>query len=663
MDHWIMDYETLTNCFVGVFQHYKTKERKVFVLHDLQDDFTPLVNFLKANIKNKEWHISFNGLAFDAQISHYILDNEYLWMAHTACEIAHDIYLFAQKCINSRNNGEYLKYPEWKLQIQQIDLFKLNHWDNVSKKSSLKWIQFSMDWDNLLDMPIEHTERITTKEEIDIIIEYCINDVESTNEIYSRSKSQINIRKNLSSKYNVNLFSASEPRISKEIFMFYMAKKMKMSKQQFKKLRTERRYIQCKDIILPYIKFNSPEFNSLLHNLRSQKLDATNLKGQFNFSVNFSGVNTHFGLGGVHGAIDSGVYESDDEYIIMSSDVTSFYPNLVIRNKWSPKHFPQELFCPQYEWFFDERVKIPKSNPINYVLKIILNSTFGLSNDATSFFYDPEFCMRITINGQLTLMMLYEMIMEEIPGAISLMQNTDGIEIKIPRVYKDKYLEICKRWEDLTKLKLEHDTYSKMIIADVNSYMAIQDYIETDINKWREIKDKNPHYLFKISGSSFMYAPVKLKGRFNFHDLALHKNKSKLVVPKALYQYFIHNVLPKDYIESNTNILDYCIAQKSRGDWVQTKRYVKEGVVIDIPIQKTNRYYIANNGYKIIKKNTIDDREIQLESGKWKQILFNKIEVKNKFSDYNINKNYYIQAVENEINNILKFNKNQLTIF
>lgn len=78
---------------------------------------------------------------------------------------------------------------------------------------------------------------------------------------------------------------------------------------------------------------------------------------------------------------------------------------------------------------------------------------------------------------------------------------------------------------------------------------------------------------------------------------------------------------------------------------------------------KANRYYIANNGYKIIKKNTIDDREIQLESGKWKQILFNKIEVKNKFSDYNINKKYYIQAVENEINNILKFNKNQLTIF
>ena len=24
--HWVMDYETLSNCFTGVFEHYKTNE-------------------------------------------------------------------------------------------------------------------------------------------------------------------------------------------------------------------------------------------------------------------------------------------------------------------------------------------------------------------------------------------------------------------------------------------------------------------------------------------------------------------------------------------------------------------------------------------------------------------------------------------------------------
>lgn len=661
MDHWVMDYETLSNCFVGVFQHYKTKEQKVFVIHDLRDDFDKLLLFLRKNRDDKEWHISFNGLGFDAQITHYILDNQHNWMIHSACEIASDIYKFAQECINKTRSNNFLPYAEWHMKIQQIDLYKLNHWDNVAKKSSLKWIQFSMDWDNLLDMPIHHTTEIKTQEELDLIIEYCINDVESTKEIYIRSTSQIKLRKNLSKQYGINLFSASEPRISKEIFMFYMAKRMNMSKLDFKKLRTERNHIICKDIILPYIKFNTADLNNLLDLLKHSKFDAGNLKGQFNYNIKYKNVKTHFGLGGVHGANESGIYESDDDYVIMSSDVVSFYPNLVIKNKWSAAHFPKEIFCPQYEWFFKERQKIPKSNPMNYVYKIILNSTFGLSNDYTSFFYDPELFMRITINGQLTLMMLYESIMENIPNAISIMQNTDGIEIKIPRSEQDKYLELCKQWEDLTNLKLEHTTYSKVIVGDVNNYIAISDYQEVDINKWRQVKESNPHYLFKVAGAKFMYAPIKLVGRFNFHNLALHKNKSKLVVAKGVYEYFINNMLPEDYLDMNTNILDYCIAQKSKGDWVQTKRKVIDGKLTDIELQKTNRYYISEKGDKIVKINKFDGREIQLESGRWKQMLFNKIKI-NKWNEYYIDKNYYLQCIESEINNII-ISKNQMTLF
>jgi hypothetical protein len=276
------------------------------------------------------------------------------------------------------------------------------------------------------------------------------------------------------------------------------------------------------------------------------------------------------------------VYKSDEDYVIMSSDVTSFYPNLCIRNKWSPAHFPQNEFCDQYEWFFDERVKIPKSNPMNYVYKIILNSTFGLSNDENSFFYDPELCMRITVNGQLTLAMLYEMIMERIPEAFGLMQNTDGVEIRIPRDKVDLYLEVCKEWEDLTNLNLEHDTYQKLVLGDVNNYIAVKEYKEVDLTTWREIKQENPHYLFKVEGSKFFYAPVKLNGRFNFHELALHKNKSKLVVPKAIYHYFVKDILPQDYLAENRNILDYCIGMKSKGDWKQVAKSLVDGEYKDI---------------------------------------------------------------------------------
>ena len=625
MRHWVMDYETLANCFTGVFEHYNTQETEIFVVHDLQNDLPKFIDFLKDNIKNKEWHISYNGLAFDAQVTHYILDNYFLWENLSGCEIANIIYKYAQLCITKSNNKEFSDYAPWNMRIGQIDVFKMHHWDNPAKRSSLKWIQYSMDWQNIIDMPIHHKKKITLQNEIDLILKYCINDVRATKEIYNRSKSQIKLRKELTKEYGINMFSASEPRISKEIFGYFLSKKLNIPKRDLKKMRSYRDVIKVSDIILPYIKFTSPEFNVLLDRFNSIEVSSQNLKGSFKYNILYKNVKTHFGLGGVHGAASKGVYEPDDDMMIMSSDVTSF--------------------------------------PMNYVYKIILNSTFGLSNDENSFFYDPELCMRITINGQLSLMMLYEQIMERIPGAIALLQNTDGVETIIPKTHYDEYMLICKEWEETTNLNLEHDEYQKLILGDVNNYIGINKYKEVDITKWREIKDSNPHYLFKVENDKFSFAPVKLKGRFDFHNLQLHKNKSKLVIPKAIYQYFVNNILPEEYLNTNKNILDYCIGGKSKGEWKQVARQIKDGLFTEDDLQKINRYFISKSGVKIVKVHKLDKREIQLEAGRWLQVVFNDMKIEPKWEDYNIDKKYYLDSIEQEINGIINVASNQLTLF
>ena len=248
-------------------------------------------------------------------------------------EVAEEIYGYAQDAIKRSNNREFQKFPEWEMTIKQIDVFKLNHWDNVAKMSSLKWIQYSMDWDNIIDMPIHHETSIDTQEQLDLIIKYCINDVESTKEIFIRSKPLITLRKNLTDQYNINLYSASEPRISKELFAYYLSKELKIPKYELKKLRTFRSIIKIKDLILDYIKFETLEFKNLLERFKAIELNPLHTKGGFKYSVAYRGVKTHFGLGGAHGCIKPGIYESDNENVIMSSDVTSFYPNLAIMNK------------------------------------------------------------------------------------------------------------------------------------------------------------------------------------------------------------------------------------------------------------------------------------------------------------------------------------------
>ena len=69
-----MDYETLVNCFIGVFVHYKDSSiSKTFVVHGERNDLPQLAAFLKDCADTNQWHISYNGLEFDAQISQFIL--------------------------------------------------------------------------------------------------------------------------------------------------------------------------------------------------------------------------------------------------------------------------------------------------------------------------------------------------------------------------------------------------------------------------------------------------------------------------------------------------------------------------------------------------------------------------------------------------------------
>ena len=639
--HWVMDYETICNCFIAVFEHYKKEEKHVFVVCEQQNDFPEFVTFLQKCVTENQWHISYNGLAFDAQISQYILDVKDKLLLLDGKSIAETIYKFAQETIDRSDKGEFALYPPSKLKIRQIDLFKLNHWDNKAKMSSLKWIQYSMDWDNVEEMPHPHYEPVTNSNTLRDVVKYCINDVKSTKNILDHSKEQIQLRQTLTKEYGIDLYSASEPRISKELFLHFLSKKLKWNKSEIKTLRTRRPTISLSDCILPYVQFNTPEFNKMLDYFRTKVISST--KDGFKYSVNYKGVKTDYGLGGIHGAIESGLYEAPPGWTIMTSDVVSFYPNLAIKNQFHPKHIPQKEFGELYEWFFEERKKIPKTDPKNYVYKIILNSTYGLTGDENSFLYDPKMTMQITINGQLLLTMLYEMLCDNIPEARPLMQNTDGLEMMIPTEKIPVYMKVCEQWEKLTQLSLEHDEYSKMVIGDVNNYMAV-----------------------------YKNGKVKCKGRFEWEDLEkkkvamFHKNKSFLIIPKAIYAFFVHGTMPEDFVAQNQNIFDYCGAVKAKGGWYFEERKIVNGEVVNNRLQKIIRYYIAEDGGKLVKCNN-DGREIQVEAGQWLQTTVNKLTKDDKpFEDYNINLNYYIESIYKEITQIQKVRPmaySQLSLF
>jgi hypothetical protein len=52
--HWVMDFETLSNCFIGCFEDVKSEHREVFICHKSKNDILELVTFLERNITLEE---------------------------------------------------------------------------------------------------------------------------------------------------------------------------------------------------------------------------------------------------------------------------------------------------------------------------------------------------------------------------------------------------------------------------------------------------------------------------------------------------------------------------------------------------------------------------------------------------------------------------------
>lgn len=650
---YVYDYETCLNVFLAVFINVKnTKEIISFEISTYRNESEEYQEFLNQCIKDKTLLVSYNGLKFDNQLSrlHLSTYNDKNLNSKPGATIALTMYEFAQEVIRRSNAREFpILHPKDNPFIE-CDIMAINNYDNPAKRSSLKWLQYSMDWHNVEDMSTPH-DKVHNEKEILLLLKYCINDCLSTRELFIKNKAEILLRRKLSNYFNIDLSNASEPKLAKSIFLKLLSKKLNIPQYELKKMQTKRSVINLREVILDYIKFKTPELIKTLNEFKKLKLDGENLKGSFNHKMVYRGLELSFALGGIHGA-KKGIYKSDKDFIIKSFDVTSFYPNLAIRNQWAPAHINKEAFCEIYESFFEDRKKYSKKDPLNYVYKILLNSTYGLSNEDRSFLKDSLFTMRITCNGQLLLVMLVEEICERIPGARPIMVNTDGGEIIIPREYEEVYHDICKKWETLTKLELEFETYDKLIIPDVNNYIGI--YSGKEITKEEAhyaIKNEFPKPLIKKNKANqyFIYK-TKSKGRFEI-DKPLHKNKSYRIKRIAYYNYFIHNQSPEKTIEENTNIYDYCAGVRAIGGYSFDFSCYVDGMMLSDKKQKTLRYYASTKGCKILKVK--DQKVIKVEASKSLERLMNKYVHHENFDDYQVDKNFYILQINKEINRII----------
>ena len=583
----IYDIECYPNVFTISFLNPLTNDHRTFEMSDFKDDWAEFRKFVtKCQDSFVRW-VGFNNYYYDYQVIHKCLEFQGF---DTLKDKAGFAYRTSSKIINMDKEEKFL-HVVWSNDhyVPQLDLYRIHHFDNNARATSLKKLEFNMCSRSIQDLPYPIGTTLD-RQQIKELIRYNVHDCSETAKFFHESKDMISFREGLTTKYDRDFMNHNDAKIGKDYFIMELenAGIKCFHKIDNKKvpIQTLRPFMRINDLIFDYVEFDKPEFNAVLGWLRKQTIHET--KGVFtgiddlgeleqysnlkqvkglvkNLNCIIDGFQFDFGTGGIHGSVLPTIVEANADFAIIDYDVTSLYPSIAIANQSFPEHLTSK-FCDIYGNMKNERLSHAKGTPENAMLKLALNGVYGDSNNPYSCFFDPQYTMTITINGQLMLCMLAEKIME-VEGVRVLQINTDGITIKVPRCKINNVEHINRTWEELTGLDLERVDYSKFCIRDVNNYLAQ-----------------------KTDGE------IKRKGAYEY-KMAWHQNRSSLVIQKAVEAHLTKGVEIDWFIRDHDNVNDFML----RTNVPRSSRLLLDNENTITSLQNTTRYYMSTDGGQLVK--------------------------------------------------------------
>jgi len=441
----IYDVETLSNVFTYTGYDCNTKIWYQFVISKWRNDFKELIKHLRI-LTVGYYQVGFNNENFDYPIIHHIINHFNEYYEENGQIIAQNIYNKAQELINNTNEDgkQFNTIADKNKYIKQIDLFKIWHYNNKARLTSLKDLEICLRMPNVEEMPIDHRTWCKPGDE-ECILSYNKNDVEATYLFFKttlgqtdysiyKGKNKMKLRQDLRNKFNVEVLNMPDVGMGENLMLNLYSRAIGKNPFDIKKLRTNRTNIALKDCIPFWAEIHTEPFKKFLTKIQSIQLSVPVPKGSFEFTVNTHDYAWDFGLGGSHGCIQSGIYSSNDEYVIMDLDVGSLYPSIAKSLCLYPEHLGPE-FMELYSKFIDDRLTEkhkPKKDRDNVLIegyKLILNGTYGKSNEINSFMYDPLYTFKTTIAGQIFICMWSERMIEACPEIKFLQTNTEYLSV------------------------------------------------------------------------------------------------------------------------------------------------------------------------------------------------------------------------------------------
>jgi hypothetical protein len=456
-----LDIEVYRNYFLALFMSEEGKTKRFEIFGEDDSGFDPGAIYSLMTHPDVEL-VTFNGNSYDIPVLTFALVHP----VPEAIKKASDRIIEGNMRPWNFYKNEGLAEPK----INHIDLIEV-----APGMVSLKIYGGRLHSKRLQELPIDPASTIE-EDQVELLRQYCKNDTIVTRDLFDALRKQIDLRRVMSENYGVDLRSKSDAQIAEAVL-----------KAEYTKLngapppKTTPSYDSFRYVPPSYIRFRTEQMQDVLQTVCSAEMVINRKTGHVKMPkeieklvIEMGTSRYKIGIGGLHSQESEVAHYTDDDSVIIDRDVESYYPRMMLNMNMQPGGFGDQ-FNPVYGAILEERLaaKHAGDKVKSDSLKITLNGTFGKTSSKYSTLYAPEFMIRTTLSGQLTLLMLIEAL--ESYGIPVVSANTDGIVIKCPREDREVLDLIVQKWEKHTGLKTEETVYAALYSRDVNNYIAVKE--------------------------------------------------------------------------------------------------------------------------------------------------------------------------------------------
>lgn len=429
---------------------------------------------------------------------------------------------------------------------QQYNLKTPTNWDHVDLievafgQGSLKLYGGRLHSKKLQDLPIEPDASINVAQRAELVA-YCANDLQTTIDLWNHLKPQIELRELMGAEYGQDLRSKSDAQIAEALIRKQVSQIIGQPVQRPSiPPGTAFKYQPPK-----WLAYKTDALKAILSDVLAADFFVT-AEGGVNLPPALDGRSVaignsvyRMGIGGLHSSEQCQALVSNDEFVLIDRDVTSYYPAIILEGNLSPVHLRErDGFIRVFRSIVERRVAAKKrgDSVVANALKIVANGSFGKLGSKYSALYSPHLMIQVTLTGQLALLMLIEAL--EARGIRVVSGNTDGIVIHCRREREAELLDVIGWWERATSFNTEETRYRAVFSRDVNNYVAL-----------------------KEGGGA--------KGKGAFAPVSIAKNPQNIICNEAVIALLDKGVPIEQTIRSCADIRKFVTVRTVRGGGVQ----------------------------------------------------------------------------------------------